>query len=569
MKPNDNKSAVKKRAAVYIRESTEEQDKGFSPENQRKRIQEYANDHGMVQVNFYKDLISGRSAAKRTDFQRMISDALAGQFDVILIFHTSRFARNVKDAREYKELLRKRHGIDVVSVTQDFGDWNDPNSFLNEGINELFDEHQSRNISFWVQEGLMEKRMVGKKIGNPPFGYHKEQIGYDEEKGRPIYKAIWLIESTQAQWVKEAFTLYAQGGYSYADIANKLNKAGIKTKYDNQFSYSSIKDMLKNRAYLGYTTSPRKGLPEIPNTHEPIIAEELFNQVQAMIGQRRNRTGRPTAQHRTYLLQGLVYCYPCREREDGDTKRWHNTAAPNMYCQTKRFLKHDDARYICKFRKEDRSCKQSTVTSKIIDDQAKELMEAFSIPSDVIELAAQKFKQKLIDRKTQKPTTIVDRTSLLREEKAQLEKQRQKLNLQFLKYEAITENEYALQLEIIRERVATIDTQLIELGSKTDLKKPTISDSQKMETMVAYLQDFPAFFADMEPVQQRNWLLMSIERLWVDKKQLVAIQPKESFVPLFESMQDIAKGWKDGDQFPLATHEKKGCPSGAFFLFIC
>ncbi|MHB8240475.1 MAG: hypothetical protein ACYDHN_00660 [Solirubrobacteraceae bacterium] len=37
-----------------------------------------------------------------------MADAAAGLFDVVLVFHTSRLARNQVEARRYKQLLRER-----------------------------------------------------------------------------------------------------------------------------------------------------------------------------------------------------------------------------------------------------------------------------------------------------------------------------------------------------------------------------------------------------------------------------------------------------------------------------
>ncbi len=153
--PTTQDKETKPRLGVYyIRESTKDQDKGFSPKNQEDRIKEYAASHNIELVQGYKDLLSGKSAEKRDEFQAMIEQAMQKKFNVVLVYHTSRFARNIKEARHYKDLLRKKLGIDVILVTQQFGDWNDPSAFLNEGINELFNEHLSRQISFWVRDNL-------------------------------------------------------------------------------------------------------------------------------------------------------------------------------------------------------------------------------------------------------------------------------------------------------------------------------------------------------------------------------------------------------------------------------
>jgi site-specific DNA recombinase len=77
--------ATPKRAVAYIRESTEEQGKGYSPDGQRQAIACYAADHGLELLDEYLDFESGRAAEKRPAFQRLIEDAIAGRFDCVLV----------------------------------------------------------------------------------------------------------------------------------------------------------------------------------------------------------------------------------------------------------------------------------------------------------------------------------------------------------------------------------------------------------------------------------------------------------------------------------------------------
>jgi DNA invertase Pin-like site-specific DNA recombinase len=86
-----------------------------------------------------------------------MADAAAGKFDVVLVYHTSRFARNQVEARRYKQLLRERLGIRVISVTQPMGeDHTDPSAFLAESIYEMFDEYYSVSLSFWTRSCLKD-----------------------------------------------------------------------------------------------------------------------------------------------------------------------------------------------------------------------------------------------------------------------------------------------------------------------------------------------------------------------------------------------------------------------------
>ena len=77
---------------------------GYEPEMQRKSIDHFATLHGLNLGNqYYTEFITGRSTLKRSEFKQAISDASDGYFDVILVYHTSRFARNRADAIRYKQ----------------------------------------------------------------------------------------------------------------------------------------------------------------------------------------------------------------------------------------------------------------------------------------------------------------------------------------------------------------------------------------------------------------------------------------------------------------------------------
>ncbi len=123
-------TTAKQRAVAYVRESTEEQGQGFSPDAQREGIRRFAPENNLELVGEYCDFHSGwRKSEARPEFQRLMADAAEGMFDVVLVYHTSRFARNQVEARRYKQLLRERLGIRVVSVTQPMGeDPSDPSA---------------------------------------------------------------------------------------------------------------------------------------------------------------------------------------------------------------------------------------------------------------------------------------------------------------------------------------------------------------------------------------------------------------------------------------------------------
>jgi len=52
---DDAEAMARRRAVAYVRESTEEQGKGFLPDGQRQAIARYAEEHGLSLVDEYLD----------------------------------------------------------------------------------------------------------------------------------------------------------------------------------------------------------------------------------------------------------------------------------------------------------------------------------------------------------------------------------------------------------------------------------------------------------------------------------------------------------------------------------
>ena len=295
------------RAVAYVRESTEEQGHGFSPDAQREAIRKFAEENGLSLVGEYCDFHSGwRKAGGRPDFQRLMADAADRRFDVVLVYHTSRFARNQVEARRYKQMLRERLGIKVISVSQPLGeDPSDPSTFLAESIHEMFDEYYSVSLSFWTRTGLREKARQGHLVGSLPWGYLR-----DSETG------LVVADPERAPLVYELFERYASGQESDRSLAAWLNAKGVRTAKGRPFSKDTVREMLLNAAYSGYVCGLRSKDRSIRGLHEPLVSDELFDRVQE-VRTWRARVLKPGPPSEEYLLRKLLHCERCGARMHG------------------------------------------------------------------------------------------------------------------------------------------------------------------------------------------------------------------------------------------------------------
>ena len=88
---------MSKKAAIYIRVSTEEQKKGYSIEAQESVIREYAKNKDYEVYDVYNDEGYSGKDFNRPEIQRLFSDLANDKVDLILVWKVDRLSRNNTD----------------------------------------------------------------------------------------------------------------------------------------------------------------------------------------------------------------------------------------------------------------------------------------------------------------------------------------------------------------------------------------------------------------------------------------------------------------------------------------
>lgn len=109
---NTTEVATKLRVAAYARVSSNSEDQLNSFAAQNAHYTELITSNPEWEfVDVYADKgISGTSAEKREDFQRLLADCRRGRIDKVLVKSSSRFARN---AKECLETVRELKALDT------------------------------------------------------------------------------------------------------------------------------------------------------------------------------------------------------------------------------------------------------------------------------------------------------------------------------------------------------------------------------------------------------------------------------------------------------------------------
>ena len=308
------------------------------PDAQKLRVAAYcrvSSDSGdqmnsfMAQLNYYTTLIgskdnwtmtdiyadagiTGTSAEKRPDFQRLLSDCRKGQVDKILVKSISRFARNAKDCLETIRKL-KTIGVGVYFEEQNI----DTASMSGELLTAMFSaiaQKESESISGNMRWSYQHRMRSGTYIPPTlPYGYVL--------KNRSIE-----IDGPRADVIRRIFAEYLSGS-STETIAAGLSADKVPCRYGGtDWCGMAIRFILTNEKYTGnsiwqkyYTTDtlpyrhPRnKGEKEsyyAENTHPAIIPQADFDAAQRLMDQRRQKIVPP--QDFPYPLRRKVYCGNC------------------------------------------------------------------------------------------------------------------------------------------------------------------------------------------------------------------------------------------------------------------
>jgi site-specific DNA recombinase len=483
-----------KRAVGYIRESTEEQGQNFAPEVQRKAIVKYAKEQELDLTGWYQDFISGRAAEKRPDFQRLLQDAEQRQFDVVVVFHSSRFARNVSEARRYKDRLRTKLGIDVVSVTQRFGNNGDPSAFLMESINEVLDEHYSRNLGFNVSGGLQEKASQGYLVGTLPFGLVRPTPGETRE---------CVHEPREAAAVRAMYERYATGKESYGSLADWLSANDYRGRRGRPFNKDSVREILCNATYAGFVTGKRApiGTERAIGKFDPIVSVELFERVRTI---RELRTvyqhgSSPTRAKHPYLLSGTGVCARCGAKLYGSRGG-----------RGSRF-----ARYICSTRSRRGKCDQRFVLARDLEPQLTDFLRDFKLDEAQVAAVLDAIQERAQERE--------------REPHKRLNELRRRLDRIKDLYELgdLTRAEYLKRKKRLH-------------GLLAEAKPPPEFDTERCVQLLRNFEDL--WERDDDRLEKQRFVSIVFDRIAVDDGRIVEVKPRRENLPLFTERRGVYSG---------------------------
>jgi site-specific DNA recombinase len=225
------------RAAIYARTSSRSQRFGYSLEEQIRLCVQRCELLGWRIAYVFQD---GEKSGKNTDrpmFQRMLSLARQGAFDVLVFWKLDRFSRSIMHAVTLEADFRK-WGVALHSVTEQIDTTTPAGQFNFRNLANAA-EFEREMIRQRAKMGQQARAMEGKwPNGNPPFGYSLAEDGY------------LVIDEAEATLVRKIFSTYVSVE-SMPAVITSLDLDSGDTPRDIKWSPSRLSRLLQNRIYVG------------------------------------------------------------------------------------------------------------------------------------------------------------------------------------------------------------------------------------------------------------------------------------------------------------------------------
>ena len=312
-----------KNALVYARESRDDFGEKYERiETQRDILLEFCKKNGITNIVdvVMDDNVSGTSFKRLDDIKRMMAE---GQIDIFICKDASRLGRNLLESLKFIEFAEE-HNVEIMFESEVF----DPEIFP---LIAWFNERRAKDDSVKIRRVLRHKLENGLVI-LPPFGYAKENGELiPDPKTAPIVQKIFDM---------------CYNGSTPSQISDYLNIVHALSPSEGHATFSKkranpiwtrdkVRRILRNESYIGtqiaakrekisykskkYRENPDDKRIVIPNHHEALVSEDVFNQIQLQLKTRKIASRKPT----TNPLSGMMFCGRCggmiiiRRRENG------------------------------------------------------------------------------------------------------------------------------------------------------------------------------------------------------------------------------------------------------------
>lgn len=303
---------------IYCRVSTQEQSDSL-PVQQRK-CEDFTSSKQFRVLHVFTDAGESARTADRPQLQALLKFCRENRKIVrhVVVSDLSRLARNVADQGNIIAQLAtwqiRLHSVDEQGLGED------ATGKLGKNIIGAFSQFFSDSLSERTKFRMAAAVKSGRFVWVAPVGYANAKNG----SGSTIKP-----DPKRAPLVRKGFELIATGNYSADDVLRTVTALGLTTRKGAPVPRQTWHAILRNPLYAGWVKS---GDLLTQGVHQPIVPQELFDEVQAVLaGKSRSSLPRQVVRPDFPLKQFIRCAYCDRGLTAGIVKK----KFPYLWCYTK------------------------------------------------------------------------------------------------------------------------------------------------------------------------------------------------------------------------------------------
>ena len=281
---------------IYARVSTVEQSDSLPV--QQKKCRDFAQTESLNVTHVFTDAESARTAG-RPQLQAMLAFCRNHKKKIanVIVADLSRLARNVVDQGSIIATLAEQ-GIRLRSVDEQHIDGTASGKFM-AGMTGVFNQYFSDSLSERTKYRMQAAVKSGRFVWKAPLGYLNTKNG----AGSTI-----KVDTDRGPFVRKGFELMATGNYHADDVLRTVTALGLRTARGAMLPRQTWHAMLRNPIYAGWVKS---GDLVVRGVHPPIVGQELFDKVQAVLAGRSKTAQTRQVLNPTFPLRQFVRCAKC------------------------------------------------------------------------------------------------------------------------------------------------------------------------------------------------------------------------------------------------------------------
>ena len=171
-----------------------------------------------------------------------------------------------------------------------------------EGVLAAFAQFDNDVRSDRTRAGMKAALELGRWVFLAPVGY----LNAPRSMGRSL-----IHDPERATLVRRAFEEYAAGRFTKQQLLKQVRTWGLTNRRGKPLTSQAIGVPLRNQIYAGIVDVPEYGVRGRRGDVEPLVSEDLFYRVQAILSGRALPTSPQRRAHPDFPLRAFVRCESC------------------------------------------------------------------------------------------------------------------------------------------------------------------------------------------------------------------------------------------------------------------